>query len=88
MSEEAALVWSLALSGTNLAVFALTGRLSPRTRAVGWILAVATEPLWAFYGYVTGGWAFAGLAGVYAVVAAVNLRTLLRSQPAESRTES
>jgi hypothetical protein len=76
VSEDAAFVWSLALSATNLAVFALTGRRSTRVRHVGWLAAIATEPLWAYYGYLTGGWAFVVLAAFYVLVAALNLRTL------------
>lgn len=73
-----ALVWSLLLSGSNLAVLALAGRRSRRVRACAWWLTIATEPLWAVYGYATGGWAFVALAAVYTAVAAGNLRTLHR----------
>lgn len=80
MSPAESLMWSLALSVTNLAVFALTGRLSPRARLAGWVFAIATEPLWAYYGYLTGGWAFVALAAVYTVVAAANIRTVRRER--------
>ena len=76
MNQDAAFAWSVALSATNLAVFALTGRQSAGVRLVGWLFAIATEPLWAYYGYLTGGWAFVVLAAFYVLVAILNLRTL------------
>lgn len=76
MSAAEAFIWSFALSGSNLGVFALTGRRSRRVRAAGWWLTIATEPLWAWYGSLTGGWAFVALAFFYAAVAVLNLRTL------------
>lgn len=68
--------WSLALSGTNLLVFGMTGRPNRRVRAAGWVFAIGTEPLWAYFGFRTGGWAFVMLAVFYVAVAAVNLRGL------------
>jgi hypothetical protein len=76
MTDDAALLWSGVLSLTNLAVFALAGRVSRRARIVAWWLTIATEPLWAVYGYLTGGWFFVALAVIYTGVAVWNLHTM------------
>lgn len=82
MSDGALFWWSLLLSGTNLAVFGLTGRRSRRVQALGWAFAIVTEPLWAYFGYRTGGWAFLVLAVFYVAVAVVNLRGLRPTEDA------
>jgi hypothetical protein len=76
MDDESALAWSAVLSLSNLAVFALAGRSPRRLRLAAWWLTIATEPLWAIYGWLTGGWFFASLAAVYTAVAVWNLHTM------------
>jgi hypothetical protein len=76
MSDDAALIWSAVLSITNLAVFVLAGRVSRRLRLAAWWLTIITEPLWAIFGYLTGGWFFVALAAFYTAVAVWNLHTM------------
>ncbi len=83
MSEDAAFWWSLVLSSSTLGVFWLAGSTSARVRAAAWWVTIATEPLWAVFGWLTGGLLFVVQAVAFVVVAVVNLRRLHRSRDQE-----
>lgn len=56
--------------------FFFTGRVSPKLRYLGWVLALAMEILWFTYAYVTKQWAFVTTPPIYSVVEIYNIITI------------